>query len=164
MSDLPVFTRTELEAICGGYKRPADQLRELHRQGFFRAWISKRTRQVVLERAHFDAVRAGAVASRPVPFTLPPMRRRTTARKPMRWDAPTALYRHFDKAGALLYIGIAVDPAKREAEHRRESEWAARIHRIEVEWHESRRAARDAERAAIATERPPFNILHAGRR
>lgn len=42
-----------------GYKRPADQLRELHRQGFWRARLAKVTRQVVLERPHYDAVAAG---------------------------------------------------------------------------------------------------------
>jgi len=44
---------------AGGYKRPADQLRELHRRGFFRAYRSRVTGEVVLERPHYDAVAAG---------------------------------------------------------------------------------------------------------
>ena len=42
-----------------GYKRPADQLRELHRQGFWRARRAKVTGEVILERPHYDAVAAG---------------------------------------------------------------------------------------------------------
>jgi len=43
-----------------GYRRPADQLAELHRQGFYRARRSPTTGQIILERAHYDAVCAGA--------------------------------------------------------------------------------------------------------
>jgi hypothetical protein len=42
------------------YKRPGDQLVELHRRGFYRARIGKVTGQVILERAHYDAICAGA--------------------------------------------------------------------------------------------------------
>lgn len=42
-----------------GYKRQADQLRELHRQGFYRARLSKVTREVILERPHYDSVCKG---------------------------------------------------------------------------------------------------------
>lgn len=42
-----------------GYKRPADQLRELHNQGFYRARLAKVTGEVVLERPHYDAVARG---------------------------------------------------------------------------------------------------------
>ena len=43
------------------YKRPSDQLAELHRQGFHRARRSQVTGDIILERAHFDAVCSGAV-------------------------------------------------------------------------------------------------------
>lgn len=46
-----------------GYKRPADQLRELHRQGFYRARRAKVTGEVVLERPHYHAVCQGMEAS-----------------------------------------------------------------------------------------------------
>jgi hypothetical protein len=42
-----------------GYKRPADQLRELLRQGFYRARLAPVTGHVVLERPHYDAVAQG---------------------------------------------------------------------------------------------------------
>ena len=41
-----------------GYKTHKRQVKELHRQGFYRARISA-TGNVILERAHFDAVCAG---------------------------------------------------------------------------------------------------------
>lgn len=43
-----------------GYKRPADQLSELHRQGFYRARRSPTTGNIILEREHYTAVCAGA--------------------------------------------------------------------------------------------------------
>lgn len=45
-----------------GYKRPADQLKELHRLGFWRARRARVTGEIVLERPHYDAVSAGAEA------------------------------------------------------------------------------------------------------
>lgn len=42
-----------------GYKRPCDQLRELHLQGFYRARRAKVTGEVILERPHYDAVAGG---------------------------------------------------------------------------------------------------------
>jgi len=43
-----------------GYTRAAEQLAELHRRGFSRAWRN-RLGDVVLERAHFEAVSRGAI-------------------------------------------------------------------------------------------------------
>ena len=43
-----------------GYKRPADQLDELHRQGFYRARRSPTTGSIILEREHYTAVCAGS--------------------------------------------------------------------------------------------------------
>ena len=45
-----------------GYRQPAAQLRELHRQGFHRARRNP-AGHVVLERAHYDAVCAGREAT-----------------------------------------------------------------------------------------------------
>jgi hypothetical protein len=59
-----LLTEAELELVTG-YKRAAEQLVELHRQGFSRA-RRDRLGRLVLERAHYDAVCAGAVV-RPKP-------------------------------------------------------------------------------------------------
>lgn len=47
----------ELAGVTG-YRTQKRQLAELHRQGFYRARISA-TGNVILERAHYDAVCAG---------------------------------------------------------------------------------------------------------
>ncbi len=52
----------EVEQITG-YKRPSDQLTELHRQGFYRARRSPTTGNIILEREHYTSVCCG---SRPV--------------------------------------------------------------------------------------------------
>ena len=52
-----ILTSDELAAVTS-YRTPKRQLEELHRQGFYRARISA-TGNVILERAHYDAVCAG---------------------------------------------------------------------------------------------------------
>jgi hypothetical protein len=54
MSDL-ILSPADLVALSGGYKRPRDQVAELHRRGFARARIGKVTGKVILERAHLIA-------------------------------------------------------------------------------------------------------------
>lgn len=53
------LTPEEVREAAGGYKRPKDQLRELHARGFVRAHIAKVSGRVVLERAHYEAVTRG---------------------------------------------------------------------------------------------------------
>jgi predicted GIY-YIG superfamily endonuclease len=69
----------------------------------------------------------------------------------------TALYRHFDAEGQLLYVGISLSAVQRLAQHKTASEWFRRIARVEIEWHPCRRDAEQAERRAIATENPICN-------
>ncbi len=58
MPDL-LMTPDEVRTLTG-YKRPAQQLDELKRQGYWRARRAPVTGRVVLERAHYEAVCAGA--------------------------------------------------------------------------------------------------------
>ena len=58
-----------------GYKRAADQLPELQRQGFFRARRSQTTGDVILERVHYDAVCAGQVAKKEPTLREPTVRK-----------------------------------------------------------------------------------------
>lgn len=74
---------------------------------------------------------------------------------------PSALYRFFDADGRLLYVGITKDPDKREREHALRSPWHPHAKSRTIEWHGSREAALDAERAAIHEEAPLFNRLGA---
>lgn len=74
---------------------------------------------------------------------------------------PTALYRHWDKDGALLYIGISLNTMARLSQHKRTSCWFYEIARMDIEWHASRELAEAAERVAIVAERPKHNVIHA---
>ena len=69
----------------------------------------------------------------------------------------TALYRHFDTAGRLLYVGISLSAVQRLAQHRQTAHWFQELARVDVEWHSSRSKARAAEIHAISTEAPLCN-------
>jgi len=42
-------------------------------------------------------------------------------------DTPTALYRHYNKQGVLLYVGISIDSVGREAWFKNERSNASQI-------------------------------------
>lgn len=71
----------------------------------------------------------------------------------------TALYRHFDAAGALLYVGISLSVVQRLQQHKRAAGWFGEIARVDVQWHPTREAALAAERAAICAEGPSWNVV-----
>lgn len=68
-----------------------------------------------------------------------------------------AVYRHFNKSGELLYVGVTGCAARRTLQHLTGSDWRKEIARIDVEWFESLAEAREAEALAIRTERPKCN-------
>lgn len=72
----------------------------------------------------------------------------------------TALYRFFDEHDALLYIGISKHIPVRLGQHSDDKPWYTQVVRIAVEHHPSRPAALDAEKKAIQSERPKFNVVH----
>ncbi len=74
-----------------------------------------------------------------------------------RLDEPAQLYRQFDAAGRLLYVGIARNVLDRLAGHQRASHWVLAIARIDVTLFPTRTAALDAELEAIRTEKPLHN-------
>lgn len=69
----------------------------------------------------------------------------------------TALYRHYNDQGELLYVGISLNPIRRVQQHEN-SAWWDEITRIEIERYENRRLALEAETAAIASEKPVHNV------
>lgn len=79
-------------------------------------------------------------------------------RKPL--DAPGNfhLYRHFDETGALLYVGVSLNTVSRLVDHKRTAKWFSRLARVEVQRFPTREASLDAERLAVETERPLYNI------
>lgn len=73
---------------------------------------------------------------------------------------PTSLYRHFAADGSLLYVGISLSWPARTKAHLRQSRWFEEVARVEIERFPSREDALNAERHAIKSERPKFNVVH----
>lgn len=69
----------------------------------------------------------------------------------------TALYRHFDAGGALLYVGISSSLTDRMHQHTCQSSWFGEIATVTVQHFDDRNDAVAAERVAIATEKPLHN-------
>jgi len=66
------------------------------------------------------------------------------------------LYRFFDRAGRLLYVGITVNPPGRWQAHKRKAVWWPLVDHVAVEWHLTE-APLDEEVAVIRSEHPIFN-------
>lgn len=71
----------------------------------------------------------------------------------------TALYRHFDAGGQLLYVGISSSAVQRLEQRKRTAGWFGIIARIDIEWWPFRPLAERAEVAAIWHERPLWNVV-----
>lgn len=72
----------------------------------------------------------------------------------------TVLYRHFDAAGCLLYVGISLSAVNRLKQHVADKEWACDIATVTVQQYPTREDALDAEKAAIIAEKPLWNVIH----
>ncbi|RON44298.1 hypothetical protein BK666_18275 [Pseudomonas frederiksbergensis] len=70
------------------------------------------------------------------------------------------LYRHFDSAKNLLYVGISLSTVARLSQHRRSSRWADDIASIEIERFPNLALAAEAEKHAIIVENPKWNRVH----
>lgn len=70
---------------------------------------------------------------------------------------PAVLYRCFDAADRLLYIGVTSGMAARFRQHGKDSEWWGDVERVETVSFPQRHLAFDAERAAIVAEQPLHN-------
>jgi len=72
----------------------------------------------------------------------------------------TALYRHYDAAGALLYVGITDCLSERDKRHAATAHWHDLVHRTETEWCLSRGHALALEKVAIQFEKPLHNLAN----
>lgn len=72
----------------------------------------------------------------------------------------TALYRLYDAAGHLLYVGISKFPKFRFTEHAGDKNWWHLVAEKVIEWRDSREEALRAESEAIVKERPLYNGYH----
>ena len=68
---------------------------------------------------------------------------------------PGQLYRHYDSEGSLLYVGVSRNVLRRL---HTTSHWFREIVRIEITHFATWEEARAAERQALATENPKYNI------
>lgn len=74
------------------------------------------------------------------------------------------LYRHYDPAGDLLYVGISLSPMRRHEKHFAGTAHRHLILQILIEPFASREEALKAEERAIREEFPKFNTTHNRRR
>jgi len=75
------------------------------------------------------------------------------------------LYRFYDTADQLLYVGISFNAAQRAMQHRDGKAWWTDVARMNVEHlMVDRQGAEAIERAAIINERPLYNVVHNGTR
>lgn len=72
----------------------------------------------------------------------------------------TYLYRFFDPAGQLLYVGISHRIENRFGTHKHQKPWD-QVASIKIERFPTRLEAAQAERKAIATEKPAWNVIFA---
>lgn len=69
----------------------------------------------------------------------------------------TALYRLYDEAGTLLYVGITNNPAVRWRQHALRQWWWPEVATRSIEWFADRESAGLAEKAEIQGKHPPYN-------
>jgi predicted GIY-YIG superfamily endonuclease len=67
------------------------------------------------------------------------------------------LYRHYDSAGNLLYVGVSLNALVRLQQHKT-SHWCDDITRVDIQKFASRQEVLEAERVAITSENPVHNI------
>lgn len=70
----------------------------------------------------------------------------------------TCVYRFYDAAGDLLYVGLSMNFEGRVYKHRRKPWWPD-VARTEFAWFDDRETAQQAERNAIYYEHPIHNIV-----
>lgn len=76
---------------------------------------------------------------------------------------PHALYRFYDRTGALLYVGLTADPGSRWKAHARDKPWWLDVTDVRIEHFPDRKTVTEAERVAIQREKPRYNVVHNAR-
>lgn len=78
----------------------------------------------------------------------------------LRNPTPTSVYRYYDIAGVLIYVGITKTGVNRNRQHNADKEWWQWVASQQVEHFPSRDVAHENEIALIQKYRPPFNKQH----
>lgn len=71
-----------------------------------------------------------------------------------------SLYRLFNDNGDLLYVGISSNELRRWKEHAKTKSWWREVHTFTIERFPSRSSVEKAEREAIVSEHPRYNVIH----
>lgn len=69
-----------------------------------------------------------------------------------------AVYRLFDDADDLLYVGVSTKPHKRFHQHASDKWWWNQVVRKDITWFELDSTASFAEKTAIESESPRYNV------
>ncbi|MFE2710572.1 GIY-YIG nuclease family protein [Streptomyces mirabilis] len=72
----------------------------------------------------------------------------------------SALYRLYNSAGVLLYVGVSRYPDERLKQHAGDKTWWHHVARHEIAWLDSRLDALAVEATAMEEERPLYNGYH----
>lgn len=70
------------------------------------------------------------------------------------------LYRFYSQPGELLYVGITNNPPSRFVQHRTQKDWWTEVSRIDLQSFSTRDDLAAAEREAIKSEHPRYNVTH----
>lgn len=73
---------------------------------------------------------------------------------------PTSIYRYYDHAGILIYVGITSAGAQRNQQHNADKAWWGFVHSQQVDHFQSREEALVREADLIRQFTPPFNTVH----
>lgn len=74
------------------------------------------------------------------------------------WNQPHTVYRFFDQANVLLWVGITVTSGGRWTQHAQQKPWWPEVANATVEHFPNRSEALVAETTAIQVEHPRYNI------
>lgn len=72
-------------------------------------------------------------------------------------EVPTAVYRFYDAAGRLLYVGVTDHLKVRFGQHAKDKSWWPEVASRTITWYDGRQEAEDAETKAIGEEKPIHN-------
>jgi uncharacterized protein len=70
------------------------------------------------------------------------------------------VYRHYDRYGNLLYVGVTNRGERRMKEHAKDKVWWSVVSHTRYEHYDNRQAALDREAHLIRAYSPPFNKVH----
>lgn len=107
---------------------------------------------------HRQGVRSGLPACEKCEEIGGPIPRKS--RKAVAEDEPHYVYRHYNAAGELLYVGCTVDPRARATSHGQGSWWIGQSASFRLTIYPNRLHALRVERHTIRTERPLWNVRH----